>query len=319
MAIIYGRPDSELAILNEAPRHVKKFDDIDKEHKKLKDGLDKEKRVFLKKVPYKISDEEQKLEKMKSEEKITEQEFNEKLKKLEEKKTEGGLTGFSASFKGFVVKNYSKKRAINKIKNFQEEQESQIKEWKEKPENIFSKEQEGTISGIKEFDKLKADPFYAGAKGELDVLKKLSLLSDDYHVLCGLRMELDRYVTYKRRKDLRSAQMDFIVVSKRGVILIEVKNWSRGFTKKYGGLSPHEQVDRAGLVLWITLKSWRSPKNPSITSVLLAVQGNMDYDHAYKFVNVKNLNNINYLIENKREQFSDKEVKRLVDRIEKFL
>jgi len=137
--------------------------------------------------------------------------------------------------------------------------------------------------------------------------------------LCGLEIGLDHYVTYKRRRDLRSAQMDFVVVSKRGVVLIEVKNWSRGYYKNHGGLSPHEQVDRAGLVLWIKLKSWRSPKNPSPTSVLLAVQGNMDYDHAYKFVNVKNLNTINYFIENKREQFSDKEVKRVVGRLEKYL
>jgi len=319
MAKIYGRPDSELEILSEAPRHVEKFEDIDKEHKKLKDGLANEKRVFLKKVPYKISEEEQKLEKMQNEEKSTEQEFDEKIRKLEKKKTEGGFTGFSASFKGYLVKNYSKKRAIKKIKNLQEEQESQIKEWKEKPDGIFNKEQEGTISGIKEFDELKKDPFYAGAKGEIAVLKKLSLLSDDYHVLCGLDIGLDHYVTYNRRKDLRSAQMDFIVVSKRGVILIEVKNWSRGYYKNYGGLSPHEQVDRAGLVLWITLKSWRSPKNPSPSSVLLAVQGNMDYDHKYKFVNVKNLNTINYFIENKREKFSDKEVNRLVGRLKEYI
>jgi len=319
MAIIYGRPDSELEILSEAPGHIEKFEDIDKEHRKLKDKLANEKKIFFEKVPNKISEEEQNLEKMKNDEKITKEEFNEKLRKLEEKKTEGGFTGFSASFKGFVVKNYSKKRAINKIKNLQEKQTSHIKEWKENPDGIFNKDQEGTITEIKEFDELKEDPFYAGAKGEVEVLKKLSQLSDDYHVLCGLDIGLDHYVTYKRRKDLRSAQMDFVVVSKRGVVLIEVKNWSSGFSKKYGGLSPHEQVDRAGLVLWIRLKSWRSPKNPSPTSVLLAVQGNMDYDHAYKFVNVKNLNNINYFIENRREQFSDKEVKRIVDRLEKFL
>ena len=319
MAKIYGRPDSELEILSEAPRHIEKFEDIDKEHKKLKDELAKEKKVFFEKVPNKLGEEEQKLEKMKNDEKITEQEFDEKLRNLEGKKTEGGFTGFSASFKGYLVKNYSKKRAINKIKNLQEKQESHIKEWKENPEGIFNKEQEETISQIEEFDELKEDPFYAGAKGEVDVLKKLSQLSDDYHVLCGLHIELPHYVTYKGRKNLGSAQMDFVVISKRGVILIEVKNWSRGYSKKYAGLSPHEQVDRAGMVLWITLKSWRSPKNTSVTSVLLSVQGNMEFNYDYKFVNVKDLNNINYFIENRREQFSDKEVERVVDRLRKFL
>jgi len=319
VAIIYGRPDSELEILNETPRHVEKFEDIDKEHKKLKDELSKEKKSFFEKIPNKIDEEEQKLEKMRNDEKITKREFDEKLKNLEEKKTEGGFTGFSASFQGFFVKNYSKKRAINKIKNLQEHQRSHIEEWKDNPENIFNKEQEETINEIEEFDELKEDPFYAGAKGEVDVLKKLSKLSDDYHVLCGLHIQLPHYVTYRGRKNLGSAQMDFVVVSKRGVVLIEVKNWTKRYFKKNDGLSPHEQVDRAGMVLWIALKSWRSPKTPSVSSVLLSVQGNMNYDYDYKFVNVKNMNNINYFIENRREQFSESEIKRIVDRLQKFL
>ncbi len=78
MAIIYGRPDSELEILNEAPSHVEKFEDIDIEHNKLKDKLSKEKKIFFGKVPNKIDEEEQTLVKMKNDEKITEKEFNEK-------------------------------------------------------------------------------------------------------------------------------------------------------------------------------------------------------------------------------------------------
>jgi len=73
VAIIYGRPDSELEILNEAPSYIEKFEDVDEEHKKLKGNLAKEKKVFFEKVPDKISEEVQKLEKMKNDEKITEE------------------------------------------------------------------------------------------------------------------------------------------------------------------------------------------------------------------------------------------------------
>ena len=315
MAIIYGRPDSELEIINEAPRTVEKFEDIDKEHRKLKDELAQEKKVFFEKVPSTISEEEQKLEKMKNDEKITEEKFDAKLRSLEKKKTEGGFTGLSSLFKGYFVKNYYKKREINKIKNLQEKQELHIEEWKENPEGIFNKEQKETISEIQEFNELKKDPFYAGAKGEVDVLKKLSQLSDDYHVLCGVNMDLGHYITYNGKKNLRSAQMDFVVVSKRGVILIEVKNWSSNFSRQHQGLSPYEQIERAGRVLWIALKSWRSPRNPSVTSVLLSIRGNMQYDSRYKFVNVKDMKNINYFIENRYEQFPDNEVDRVVGRI----
>jgi len=46
VARIYGRPDSELEIVSDAPDHVEKFEDIDKEHQKLKDGLAQEKKVL---------------------------------------------------------------------------------------------------------------------------------------------------------------------------------------------------------------------------------------------------------------------------------
>ena len=159
-------------------------------------------------------------------------------------------------------------------------------------------------------------PLYHGAKGELKILDKLSELNDDYHIFCDVYKKLDHWITYNGKKNLRSAQMDFVVVSYRGVVLIEVKNWSSNFNKQYSGISPHEQVERAGRVLWISLKStWRSPHNPPVTSVLLSVQGNMRYDPDYKFVNVKDLKNINSFIESRYEQFSDKEVERILGRI----
>ena len=155
-----------------------------------------------------------------------------------------------------------------------------------------------------------------GARGEVLALEKLSELSDDFHIFCGVNKELKKYVTYRRERNLKSAQMDFVVVSKRGVVVIEVKNWSSFYYKNHYGLPPHEQVDRAGRVLWITLKSsWFSPKNPPVTSVLLSIQANINYDEDYGYVKVKSLNNINYYIQNKEEQFSDKEVSRLIGRI----
>ncbi len=116
--------------------------------------------------------------------------------------------------------------------------------------------------------------------------------------------------------------MDFIVVSKRGIILIEVKNWTDTYifkNRSQGGLEPHEQVERAGRVLWILLKSWRAPKNPSVTSTLLTIQGNMKYNPAYKFVAVKDLITINPWIQKRKEEFSEKEVKRIVDRLKGYV
>ena len=112
--------------------------------------------------------------------------------------------------------------------------------------------------------------------------------------------------------------MDFVVVSYNGVILIEVKNWSSKFYRESNKISPHEQVDRAGRVLWITLNSWLDP-SPRVTNVLLSIQDNMRYDPRFKFVWISNLEKINYFIENRKEEFSDKEVKTIVDILKDFV
>lgn len=165
------------------------------------------------------------------------------------------------------------------------------------------------------FEKNKKDPGHAGTSGELRVLSELSKLPDTYHVMCGVEFELPHYVTYKGQKNLKSAQMDFVIVSKKGVIIIEVKNWSRTYYAQNKGISPHEQVDRAGMVLWISLKSWRDPSDPPVTKVLLPIQNNMRYDPSFRFVLVRNLVNINAFITGQREIFSEKEVRTIVDRL----
>lgn len=169
---------------------------------------------------------------------------------------------------------------------------------------------------IKKIEENTDSKEHKGARGEVQALEKLSELPDDFHIFCGVNKELKNYVTYRRKRNLKSAQMDFVVVSKRGVAVIEVKNWSSHYYKNHYGIPPHEQVDRACRVLWITLQSsWFAPKKPPVSSVLLSIQGNIGYDDDYGYVSVKNLNNINYFLQKREEQFSEKEVKRLIGRI----
>ena len=319
MAIIYGRAETEKDLLNLAPNTVKKVEDIKIIHQELKNKLSEEKKDFFEKVPSKIIEEENNLEKIKNYEKATQKKFDEKIKNLENKKTQGGFSTISAPFKISFLKNISKRREISKIKNLEKKQLVKLSEWKENPEGIFKKDQHEKINEIKKFEEIKESPVHAGAIGELVVFNKLSKLSNDYHLLCGLNIGLSYFVKYNGRKNLRSAQMDFVVVSRKGVILIEVKNWSTQYYNQHRNISPHEQVDRAGRVLWIALKSWRCLNNPRITSVLLSIQDNMKYDPRYKFVSVSNLDKINYFIENRKEEFSDKEVERVVDRLKAYV
>ena len=316
MAIIYGRAETEKDLLSNFPNSINKFEDIDTAHQELKDHLNNAKKDFSEKLPNKIKEEEKALEKIKNDKNITIQNFDEKIKNLEKEKTKGGFSSISAPIKISFVKNFSKRRKLNQIKNLQEKQQKQLSEWKENPDGIFNKLQSNTIQDIKYFDKIKQSPIHAGAKGEIQALKKLSELNDDYHILCGITAELPHYVTYNGRKNLRSAQLDFVVISKKGIILVEVKNWSDKFYHEANKIRPHEQVDRAARVLWITIKSrwgWFKTQTPRVTSVLLSIQGNMRYDPNYRFVMISDLDKINYFIENRKEELSDKDVKKLVN------
>jgi len=316
MAIIYGRAAAEVDLLNRSPDSVKKVEDVEIIHKELREKLTKTRTDFFDKVPEKIIEEEKILENIRNDEKATHQKYDEKIKVLEEKKSQGGFSTISASIKISLVKNISKRREINKIKNLEKKQQEQLTEWKENPDQIFNREKQDQINEVKTFAAIEKSKVHKGAKGEVRALEKLSELSDEYHIFCGIDAELPNYVTYNGRRNLRTAQIDFVVLSRRGVILVEVKNWSDRFYRNTDKIQPHEQVDRAARVLWTVIKSrwgWFAGQTPRVTSVLLSIQGNMRYDRKYKFVNVCNLDSINYFIQNRKEVLSDKDVKKLVN------
>jgi len=313
MAIIYGRPESESEILNQFHDSIKTFGDVDTFHEKLKGKLSEDKKDFFEKLPSKIQEEENELDKIKNNEKITIRYFDKKIKNIENKKAQGSFSSISAPLKISFIKNFSKRREMKKIKNLEEKQQSELLEWKENPEKIFNTAQNDKINEIKRIDGIKKSPMHIGARGELRVFDKLSQLSDDYHVLCGLNIGLGKYVTYNGRKNLRSAQMDFVVVSRKGVILIEVKNWSTRFLNTTRNLNPYEQTDRAGRVLWMSLQGWWS--GPRVTNVLLSIQDNMPYNQNYNTVSISNLENINYYIQNRKEVLSNKDVKKIVNKL----
>ena len=152
-------------------------------------------------------------------------------------------------------------------------------------EKKLNKKDTGFFAGIRKwnykrqvnkFEKNEDNPLHAGTKGENKVIEELIKLDDSFHVLCGVRLGLPYYVKYKGKKTLKSAQMDIIVVCPKGVFIIEVKNWSDNYIKNNTNLSPYEQTERAGRILWISLQT--VIKNVRVTNVLLSIQGNMQYN-----------------------------------------
>ncbi len=70
-------------------------------------------------------------------------------------------------------------------------------------------------------------------------------------------------------------------------------------------------------MFYLSLDDW--VKNPSVASVLLSFGDNFKYNSIYKFVNVKNMENINTFIQSRWEKLSEKEVEKIVNRIKKHV
>ena len=217
----------------------------------------------------------------------------------------------------------SEKSLLNKLPREVESIED-IERVKKEFEEKLAKEKSGFFGGIKKwnykrqinkFEKNKKNPLHAGAKGENKVIDELSKLDDSYHVLAGIEVHLAKWITYNGKKNLRSAQMDIIVVCPKGVFMIEVKNWSDSYTKNnQKSLNPYEQTERAGRVLWIFLQD--IIKGTRVTNILLPIRGNMPYNQNYRSVFVSSLDKINQFLENRHDSLTEKDMNKIIKNLQ---
>jgi len=171
---------------------------------------------------------------------------------------------------------------------------------------------------VDKFQYKKIGKLETGTKGENKVIDELSKLDDSYHIMCGIDIELPNWVTYNGKKNLKSAQMDIVVVCPKGVFMIEVKNWTDEFAQgNKQDFSPYEQAGRAGLVLWITLQN--VIKNIRVTNALLSIKGNLQYNEKYRLVYVSSLDSINQFLEKRQDSLNEKEVEKIVKKLKGYV
>ncbi len=171
---------------------------------------------------------------------------------------------------------------------------------------------------VDKFQYKKIGKLRTGTYGENDVIDELSKLDDSYHIMCSIDIELHSWVTYNGKKNLKSAQMDIVVVCPKGVFMIEVKNWTDEYARGHKqDFSPYEQAGRAGLVLWITLQNVF--KGIRVTNVLLSIKGNLPYNEKYRLVYVSSLDSINQFLEKRQDSLSEKEVEKIVKELKGYV
>jgi len=171
---------------------------------------------------------------------------------------------------------------------------------------------------VDKFQYKKIGKLRTGTYGENDVIDELVKLDDNYHILCGIEIELPYWVTYNERKNLKSAQMDLVVVCPKGVFMIEVKNWSDKYAEQNKrGYNAYEQTERAGRVLWITLQN--ALGDIRVTNILLSIRGNLSYSQNYRSVFVSRLDRINAFLERRQDALTEKEVKKIVKDLKNYV
>jgi hypothetical protein len=287
MAIIYGRPGAEIQLLRGCPFGINCFSDIKIQLEKHQKQLNEEKKHFFDILPETIQNEKTKLDNLKIIRNDVEKKWDETIGAIQ-KSIESNRWMFWKYFDLVIKRKFSKPKAMrNADKNIQQ-QMSVINALEVNPERVFSKEKNGLISYINKLDYLVQCPEYWGAYGEIKVLQELKKLDDRYHIICNVNIQLRDYVRYRGERNLRSAQMDFVVVGPTGIYVMEVKNWGSDQVNHHRGLNPHEQVDRAGMVLWIYLKQHSFFYKPRVTNLLVPVQGNLGYNPYYRSVLIRN-------------------------------
>jgi hypothetical protein len=96
----------------------------------------------------------------------------------------------------------------------------------------------------------------AGAIGEQKVVRELENLTDDYVLINDFRMGFSPPIYNRNENDnIRSIQVDHVLIGPSGVFLIETKNWSEESLYSVNMRSPISQIKRTSFALFMVLNN----------------------------------------------------------------
>jgi hypothetical protein len=131
-------------------------------------------------------------------------------------------------------------------------------------------------------------PELSGSEAELDVIRILNKLPDDYIILNDVHLRAHRYY-YFDNNYLLSAQIDHIVLSPFGIFVIETKRWSNKFVETGEYHNPYDQVKRASYLCYKLLN--QEFDNIRVRSII-ASEGKLPSIEENKFIKVLRVNEL---------------------------
>jgi hypothetical protein len=327
MAIIHGRSGSETTLLRKCNFNPINFNEIkpylekkEKELKQFKDSfythiLPKRKKKLYEKIEnlsIKKSDTEAGWDKKIGELKIKVSNTKEKLS------IKKAYHLFPLLFYWSKLANIKYRLMPKELLDIQSEINTEVyylDYLKNYPDIVFKDDSKVFYNSISHANSIIRSADYKGAYGELKFLEEMTKLSDEFHIISDVNINLYEYIRYKNTRNLKSAQMDFVIVSTKGVFVIEVKNWGKNY--KHRGFSPYEQVDRAGLILYRHFKDVGI--NRKATKFLISIQQPFKYNNNYKSVLVNTHYGLKQYLEKRQNKIPLEEVDRIVRNLQKYL
>jgi hypothetical protein len=130
--------------------------------------------------------------------------------------------------------------------------------------------------------------FLIGASGEEEVIEHLKFLPDDYHVFNDVKIDFAKWIYWKKGKDgdknIKTSQIDHLVVGPTGLFLIETKKWRRTDIENKRSDVVY-QIQRANYALWRYLINSHIDCDIRIRSVAVSIHGNSQWqkidDHIF--------------------------------------
>lgn len=158
-----------------------------------------------------------------------------------------------------------------------------------------------------------------GAFGERMVVKELENLPDDYILINNFHSLFHPQIYYREgNEDIRSVQIDHLLISPGGIFLIETKNWTEQSINNASLRSPIQQVKRANFALfklfaadvaYVNMKlhrhHWGNRKIP-IKNVVVLTKGKPSEE--FEYVKVLTLKELVGYVKYFKPSFSKEEV-----------
>jgi len=164
----------------------------------------------------------------------------------------------------------------------------------------------------------------AGAVGEHKVQKELQKLTGNITIINDFNTEFNPPLYNRNTKErIHSIQVDHLLVSNRGVFVIETKNWSKESLTNNSFWSPVEQVQRSGYAVFVLLNGTKKDQaklwlphfwgDQKIAVKSLLVFVGEKPNKSFKNVKILALKQLNSYIEYFEPIYNDKELEKIVD------